>query len=742
MQDAPEIIAARFINRTNRHLFLTGKAGTGKTTFLRQIIDLTHKNAVIAAPTGIAAINAGGVTLHSLFQLPFGSFIPSDAPIQNLALSSKVTTPKQLTRNLQMHTSKRRLLQEVELLIIDEVSMLRADLLDAIDTTLRYVRRKRNLPFGGIQILFIGDLHQLPPVVKDEEWSMLRAFYKSIHFFEALALQGQKPVYIELEKIYRQQDAQFISLLNHFRENKVSQEDINLLNRSLDPDFKPDNKDGYIHLTTHNRIADEINKDALQSLPGKSHEFSCEIEGDFQEHQYPVDPILMLKEGAQVMFIKNDYTGQQRYFNGKIGVVTELGEEQIEVGFHDGSDPAWVERYEWQNKKYTLNKASNEIEEAMLGAFSHYPIKLAWAVTIHKSQGLTFEKAIIDVQKAFAPGQIYVALSRLVSLDGLVLASPVPTSALQQDSEILRFAQNREEESQISQILETETHHFLTETILRAFEFFPLEDAIRYHLQTYTKKENLSKKQNFKQRVEKIGAGIQPEVEVSKKFLKQIGSIAREHTPENLELLKERVAAAIDYFEPKIKAISKQFFAVMEELEELKGVKKYITELKDLESLFFAQLKTMHKAEALIYAVIQNKDLTKEDIRTSLNYEERVVPEPKKKKGTGKKRAKKKPGEKKIPTKTITFQLFKEGKTIKQIAKERGLVISTIESHLSHFVKSGEVDILEIIDEDKVARIREALKEVHADTVVPVKKHLGDDYSYGEIRMVLAARQV
>lgn len=369
MQEAPEIIATKFINRTGKHLFLTGKAGTGKTTFLKQIIEHTHKNAVIAAPTGIAAINAGGVTLHSLFQLPFGSFIPSDAPL-NMSVTTQVTTPKQLTRNLQMHTSKRRLLQEIELLIIDEVSMLRADLLDAIDTILRYVRRKRNLPFGGVQILFIGDLHQLPPVVKDGEWSMLCEYYKSIHFFEALALGGQKPVYIELEKIYRQTDSRFISLLNNFRENKVSRDDINTLNKCLKPDFKPENSDGYIHLTTHNRIADEINRKALQRLPGESFQYSCEIEGNFLEHQYPIDPILELKEGAQVMFIKNDYSGQQRYFNGKIGVVTELGEEQIEVGFLDGSDPAWVERYEWQNKKFTLNKTSNEIEEDLLGALS------------------------------------------------------------------------------------------------------------------------------------------------------------------------------------------------------------------------------------------------------------------------------------------------------------------------------------------------------------------------------------
>lgn len=278
---------------------------------------------------------------------------------------------------------------------------------------------------------------------------------------------------------------------------------------------------------------------------------------------------------------------------------------------------------------------------------------------------------------------------------------------------------------------------------MRAFELYPLEDAVRYHLQTYNKKENLSKKQLFKNRVEKIGASILPEVEVSKKFLIQINSIARNHTPENLDLLKERVGAAIDYFEPKVKVISKQFFAVMNELSDVKGVKKYITELKDLESLFFGQLKLMHKAEALIYAVIKNKDLSKEDIKTSLNYEERVVAEPVKKTRTKKGRVKKKPGEKKekTPTKTITFNLFKEGKNISEIAKERDLVVSTIEGHLSQYVKSGEIDLLEILDEDKVDQIQKALKENRGDTIIPVKKQLGDDFTFGEIRMVLAAKQ-
>ncbi len=576
MENAPEIIAKQFLNRTNRHLFLTGRAGTGKTTFLRGIVEKTHKKAVIAAPTGVAAINAGGVTLHSLFQLPFGTYIPSDAHSFFEGFSGEMNTATTLMRNLHMHTTRRRLLQELELLIIDEVSMLRADILDAVDMVLRSVRRQRNIPFGGVQVLFIGDLLQLPPVVKDDEWAVLRNFYKSIHFFEALALNGDPPVYIELEKIYRQTDPVFIDLLNHFRDNQVTRQDLEILNRHFKPGFKPRPSEGYIYLTTHNRIADRINREELEKLKGSSRNYLAEIEKDFREHLFPVDPELELKEGAQVMFIKNDVSGYGRFFNGKIGTVTELSDEEIEVGFNDGSDPVQVEKHVWYNKKYKLNPTDNEISEEVLGSFTQYPLKLAWAVTVHKSQGLTFEKAIIDVENAFAPGQIYVALSRMVSLDGLVLSSPVPISGFKPDMDIAAFSESKTSEKEIGRILEIETHKYIREKLLLYYDFGDLQEAFNYHLKSYIKDEKRSAKQRYKQRIIKLREKVISEKEIAGKFRKQVFDLTTNPDDGYLSLLHSRVKAALDFFEPRIKAISGELLGIIEELKDAVGVKTYI----------------------------------------------------------------------------------------------------------------------------------------------------------------------
>ena len=340
-------IASKYINSTNCPIFLTGRAGTGKTTFLKEVVKTSHKNTIVAAPTGIAAINAEGVTLHSLFQLPFGCFVPTNQISSSDTISTQVTTPRTLMRDLQLNATKRKMLQELELLIIDEVSMLRADLLDAIDYLLKTIRRKRNLLFGGVQILFIGDLYQLPPVVKDDEWKFLSPHYSSIHFFEAKALQNSHLKYIELSKIYRQTDERFISVLNRLRDNITTKEDIEVLNKYYKPNFKSDNNEGYITLTTHNWKADELNRDALNKLPGDIFLYDAEVKGDFNENIFPIEYTLKLKEGAQVMFIKNDHTGEQRYFNGKIGKVTSIDKEEIIVGFDDGTPPATVDLYTW-----------------------------------------------------------------------------------------------------------------------------------------------------------------------------------------------------------------------------------------------------------------------------------------------------------------------------------------------------------------------------------------------------------
>ncbi len=437
-QENIALLASKFINSTNCPVFLTGKAGTGKTTFLKEVVGTSHKNVMVAAPTGVAAINAGGVTLHSLFQLPFGSFVPVNNPPGEYEITFELNTPKSLLRGHQMNSQRRKLLQELELLIIDEVSMLRADLLDAIDTVLRHIRRQKNLPFGGVQMLFIGDLLQLPPVIREDEARFLSRYYPSLYFFDAKALQYEKLLHIELEKIYRQTDEKFISILNRIRENNLLESDLAFLNEHYHPLFKPAFDDGYIYLTTHNRRADEMNSNALKMLKGKLFSFDARVEDDFTDNLFPVEFTLQLKQDAQVMFIKNDYSGEQLYFNGKIGFVSVISDDEIVVSFKDGSPDATVERYTWENKRFFLNNETGEIEEKIIGKFIHYPIKLAWAITIHKSQGLTFKKAIIDVAGAFAPGQIYVALSRLESLDGLLLSSPLPATGPNPDKDFSR----------------------------------------------------------------------------------------------------------------------------------------------------------------------------------------------------------------------------------------------------------------------------------------------------------------
>jgi hypothetical protein len=763
MDHTPEVIAKKFLNRTNRHLFLTGRAGTGKTTFLRGIVQETHKKAVIAAPTGVAAINAGGVTLHSLFQLPFGGYVPSESFQFTEVPGSEINNPKTLMRHLHMHESKRRLIREMELLIIDEVSMLRADILDAIDRILQSVRRQRGIAFGGVQLLFIGDLLQLPPVVREDEWAILRNFYKSIHFFEALALKDEPPLYIELEKIYRQSDPEFIRLLNNFRDNRVTQEDVTLLNRYYKPGFSPGEQEGYIYLTTHNRIADEVNRRELERISGKSYYFSAGIERDFREQQFPMDQMLELKEGAQVMFIKNDLSGYQRFFNGKIGTVTELGEEEIEVGFNDGSDPVLVEKHIWLNKRYKLNMTDNSIEEEVLGSFTQFPLKLAWAVTVHKSQGLTFERAIIDVENAFAPGQIYVALSRLVSLDGLVLSSPVPANGFTPDRDIAAFAASRPAESEIGDILERETHRFVKSKLLQYFDFGDLQEAFNYHLRSYIKDEKRSAKQRYMPRVLDLQAKFRPEMVIAGRFRGQLVEIADRGGEEYLGQLKERVSAALGYFEPRLRAISAGVVALIDELHDAVGVKQYLKELRELEAVFFSKLQLLRKSVALVESVQQGRDLVKREYSSDAEMKAReelagkaVGKRGKKKGGIGKKSTgkrsagtagsdgkvsgKKGTGKKvqKGDSARLSYEMFRSGKGIGEIARERELAETTIQGHLAEFISKGDLDILELMDEDRYAEIKKAIAGHYKDSLTPVLKALGNGYSFGDIKMVLA----
>ncbi|HMK06390.1 MAG TPA: AAA family ATPase, partial [Flavobacterium sp.] len=391
----------QFINQTHRSVFLTGKAGTGKTTLLHEIINSTHKNVVVVAPTGIAALNACGVTIHSMFQLPFGGFIPENS-MPFFSDSVKFESKSTLGRHFRMSGQKKAVIKNMELLIIDEVSMLRADLLDAMDFMMQSVRKNR-VPFGGVQVLFIGDLLQLPPIIRDEEWRTLKQYYRGKFFFHSHVIEKNPPLYIELSKIFRQTDDAFISILNNLRNNRISAEDVQNLNQYVKPNFDLKANKGYITLTTHNAKADAMNAQSLLELDGIQVSYKPEIVGDFPDKIYPVDENLQLKVGAQVMFVKNDPAADKKYFNGKMGLVKSLSEGEILVHFPDENKTIEVEKYEWQNIRYKVDELTKEIEEEVLGTFVHYPLKLAWAITVHKSQGLTFDKAALDVSQVFLP---------------------------------------------------------------------------------------------------------------------------------------------------------------------------------------------------------------------------------------------------------------------------------------------------------------------------------------------------
>ncbi|MFD2583213.1 helix-turn-helix domain-containing protein [Pedobacter vanadiisoli] len=741
----PAEIAAKFVNYTSKHVFLTGKAGTGKTTFLRKLIQLTHKKALIVAPTGIAAINAAGVTIHSLFQLPFGAFFPDAAgALVNENINFNFNTPRTLVKHLNMQGNKRRMLQELELLVIDEVSMLRADMLDAIDFALRYVRRNRNLPFGGVQLLFIGDLHQLPPVVKNDEWRIMAKFYKSIYFFDALALQDNAPVYIELDKIYRQDDSVFINLLNNLRNNKITPEDTALLKQHFKQDFKPAADENYITLTTHNNKADTINRERLEQLKTKSYFFEARIQGEFNEYAYPNDKSLELKVGAQVMFIKNDMTAEKRYYNGKIGVVHHIEKDVIEIELPEDKAVIQISPYTWENVKYKLDEATNEIKENVAGSFVQYPIKLAWAITVHKSQGLTFDKAIIDIGEAFAPGQAYVALSRLRSLKGLVLTSHLRDSGLQQDQNIHYFSKTKQPAEVLDQQISAESYDFIRTYLLSAFDLNMVRYYFKEHMQTFDKSEAKSTKQRYDEWTMDLYKDFQKITATADTFINQLKNLFAQQTEHTLFNVSKRVQAAVKYFSPLIKEVSDKFLAQIETIKEEKQVKTYLTELLELEIVIYEQLKKIHKSKALLEAIIDGKEFNKADTDALLNVVEREAQLKKAitLKGMALKvrtAAEKKKKEPKPDTKLLSFELYNEGKTLAEIAKERGLSLGTIEGHLAYYVSTQQLDVAKLVKANKIRNISDAVESQKTKSMATIREFLGKDYSFGEIKLVLAS---
>lgn len=741
----PAEIAAKFVNYTSKHVFLTGKAGTGKTTFLRKLIQLTHKKAMICAPTGIAAINASGVTIHSLFQLPFGAFFPDAAgSLINQNINFNFNTPRTIVKHLNMQGNKRRMIQELELLVIDEVSMLRADMLDAIDFSLRYIRRNRNVPFGGVQLLFIGDLHQLPPVVKNDEWRIMAGFYKSIYFFDALALQNNPPVYIELDKIYRQDDAVFIDLLNNLRNNKITPEDTALLRQHFKQDFKPATDENYITLTTHNNKADAINRERLTQLKTKSYFFDAKVTGEFNEYAYPNEKSLELKVGAQVMFIKNDMTAEKRYYNGKIGVVHHIEKDMIEIELPEERTVISVSPYTWENVKYKLNEATNEIAENVAGSFVQYPIKLAWAITVHKSQGLTFDKAVIDIGDAFAPGQAYVALSRLRSLKGLVLTSHLRENGLQQDQNIHYFSNTKQPSEVLTAQISLESYDFIRTYLLAAFDLNVVRYYMKEHVETFDKSEAKSTKQRYDSWTMDLYKDFQKITATADSFVNQLKNLFAHQTEHTLFNVFKRVEAALKYFNPLVKAVSDKFLAQIEAVKEEKGIKTYLTELLELEILVYEQLKKMHKGKALLLAIIDGKEFSKADTDALLNISERNQQLQKAIQLKGqvlkvKSAVEKKKKEPKIDTKLVSFELYEQGKTLAEIAKERGLSVTTIEGHLAYYVSTQQIDVAKLVKPNKIRNISEAVESQKTKSMATIRDFLGKDYSFGEIKLVLAS---
>lgn len=748
----PAEIAAKFVNQTSRHIFLTGKAGTGKTTFLRNIIAKTHKKAVIVAPTGIAAINAAGVTIHSLFQLPFGTFVPRITPDQKLPSGVPYNTPKSLVRHLSMNSIKRRILLDMELLVIDEVSMLRADLLDAIDFVLRYVRRN-NDNFGGVQVLFIGDLYQLPPVVRNQEQELLSMFYQSAFFFDALSLKNSPPIYIELDKIYRQADQTFISLLNNLRNNVATEQDIALLKSHYQENYKPDLNDNYITLTTHNSKADAMNRNSLAELKGKSYFYSATIEKEFAESAYPIEKTLELKIGAQVMFIKNDPKGEQRFFNGKLAVVTDLKSDYIEVLPEGNKYPISLEQYAWKNIRYTTNKHTNEIEEEEIGTFTQYPLKLAWAITVHKSQGLTFDKAIVDIGDAFAPGQIYVALSRLRSIDGLILTSHLNNRGMKADQNVTYYSRTKDQQESLVTQITKEADAFLKQSLLQAFNFTLLDNFVYEHVFSYSKDEKRSVKQTHLQWAVKLQQELMAVKVHADKFLKQIDRLLVLGQSVDLEPLITRTEAASNYFTPILVAQSNMIFEHIETVKEQKQTKEYLHELIDLEAMFYEQFKKIVRAKAMLIAKAEEVEIGKDDLNRLYGLAKREeqmkkafsLPNKEELERSGaeaKPRSKKKPEKEKAPkvdTKEVTLALFNEGKTPTEIATERKMTKGTIEGHLAHYIVQNQISADKVIAKHKLEVLLKAIREVKSIKLNEIRDHVGRAYDFGEIKIAIAA---
>jgi hypothetical protein len=701
-------LALDFISNTSQHIFLTGKAGTGKTTFLKYVREHSDKKMLVAAPTGVAAINAGGVTLHSLFQLPFEPYIPGAGYREN-------------TTRYRMTTQKIDLLKSADTLVIDEISMVRADLLDAVDNALRRYRSSWQ-PFGGVQMLYIGDVFQLPPVAKEEEWALLAPYYQSQFFFHAKAWLQAPPLYIELKKIYRQKEQRFIDLLNKVRRGCLSNADVSMLNDRFKYNFKPPDSERYIMLSTHNYRVDRINAQKLQELPSKKYRFRGTIKGEFSENSLPTDMELELKVGAQVIFIKND-TGQNRkFYNGMLGVVSEVSDEEVKVLPVDANFPELAVGLEtWKNIRYSLNKETSLVDEVVVGSFTQYPLRLAWAITIHKSQGLTFDRAIIDAAQAFAPGQVYVALSRCTTLDGLVLQSRITPASVTIDANVVAFSEKEDSIDKLRKVLRVEKPRFCADKLLKTFNFSLLVSAAKRFLELVPEKK-IPEQEKALLLSRQIYQKAKSLTDVVDKFTPVLAKLL-DHTQKtgDTQALQLRVQKATAYFYANIydeMLLPLQLHAA--QAKKAARVKEYIKELVKIEEDI---LFVLNKIQIVKYGDV---------CLAKIDPPKREVP-------VESVREKHKPA--KGDSARATLEMFDAGQAIAQIAEARNISVSTVESHLAQMVDFGHLDIHRWLSDEQICSIEAGIEQTDGKNTTQVYSILSQKYSYGEIRGVMAYLQ-